>query len=54
MQLIKAGDHASSYLMRKLLGSASIVGEPMPPSADQALNSEELAMVAKWIDSGAL
>lgn len=53
MSLVKPGNHALSYLMRKLLGMAGIVGDPMPPSADQALNAEELAMVAKWIDSGA-
>jgi len=47
------GDHARSYLLRKLLGGAPTRGLPMPPSGSP-LTAEELRLVADWIDGGAL
>jgi mono/diheme cytochrome c family protein len=45
------GDHARSYLMRKLLGQG-ISGMPMPPEG-APLARAELRQVADWIDGGA-
>ncbi len=47
--LVRTGDHARSYLMRKLLGQAGFIGEPMPPTA-ALLSPNELRLVADWID----
>ena len=51
LQRVAAGDHARSYLVRKLLGAPTIVGELMPP--DAPLDAAELRQIADWIDGGA-
>lgn len=49
---VAPGDHARSYLLRKLLLGAPIRGLPMPPTGPP-LTDEELHAVAAWIDGGA-
>lgn len=49
---VAPGDHARSYLMRKLLGTAGISGFSMPPDAPR-LAERDLRRVADWIDGGA-
>jgi hypothetical protein len=46
------GDHARSYLMRKILDQGGFIGMPMPP-AGPSLSLEELRLIADWIDGGA-
>lgn len=48
-----AGDHARSYLVRKLLGAPGIVGDRMPPPPEPPLDAPTLRRVATWIDQGA-
>jgi len=48
---VAPGDHARSYLMRKLIGSLGFVGLPMPPT--DLLPAAQLRTIADWIDSGA-
>jgi hypothetical protein len=48
---VAAGDSSRSYLLRKLLGAPTIVGDPMPPA--DALTTDELRRIAAWIDGGA-
>ncbi|MFH2005263.1 MAG: Ig-like domain-containing protein [bacterium] len=54
--LVVAGDHARSYLMRKLLWLPGIFGDPMPPSGDWPMDrhcrtpDRDLRRVAAWID----
>jgi hypothetical protein len=49
---VAPGDHARSYLMRKLLGASGISGFRMPPDG-RALSPDDLQQVADWIDTGA-
>lgn len=49
---VAPGDHARSYLLRKLLVGAAIRGLPMPPTGPP-LTDEELHAIAAWIDGGA-
>jgi hypothetical protein len=51
IQRVAAGDHARSYLVRKLLGASTVVGDRMPP--DAPLDAAELRRIADWIDGGA-
>ncbi|MBI5479890.1 MAG: hypothetical protein HY906_13580 [Deltaproteobacteria bacterium] len=53
MSLVSAGDHARSYLVRKLLGAPAIVGDVMPPPPDEPLDAATLRRLADWIDDGA-
>jgi hypothetical protein len=54
--LVVPGDHARSYLMRKLLWLPGIFGDPMPPTGDWPLDrncrtpDRDLRRVAAWID----
>ena len=50
---VAPGDHARSYLIRKLLAEHGFVGLPMPPSDATRLSPLELRQVADWIDGGA-
>jgi hypothetical protein len=50
--LVVAGDSASSYLVQKLVSDTSIVGDPMPPSAQ--LEQYRIELVEAWIAAGAL
>lgn len=52
--LVVAGDSASSYLVQKCAATAGIVGEPMPDGDVDGLDPERLALLAAWIDAGAL
>jgi hypothetical protein len=52
LQRVVPGDHARSYLMRKLLGEGGMVGLPMPPDGPR-LAAEQVRAVADWIDGGA-
>jgi len=47
---VKAGDHARSALMLKLLGEGAL-GLRMPP--DAPLAADQLQQIADWIDAGA-
>ncbi len=51
LRRVLAGDHARSYLMRKLLGQG-VTGLMMPPDG-APLADGELREVAAWIDGGA-
>ena len=53
LRRVASGDHATSYLMRKLLGRFAITGLPMPPDGPP-LTRRQLRLVADWIDGGAL
>jgi hypothetical protein len=53
LRRVTSGDHATSYLMRKLLGRFAITGLPMPPDGSP-LTPEQLRRIASWIDGGAL
>jgi hypothetical protein len=53
LSLVAAGDHARSYLMRKLLGVPAIVGDTMPPAPEDPLDAATLRRLADWIDDGA-
>jgi hypothetical protein len=49
--LVVPGDPEGSYLYLKCAGDASIVDDPMPPSA--GLDAERLTMLHDWIAAGA-
>ncbi|MCK5798667.1 MAG: hypothetical protein KAI47_15850 [Deltaproteobacteria bacterium] len=49
VSLIRPGDHARSYLLRKLLDAGGITGAPMPPAGPR-LDTPTLRLVADWID----
>jgi hypothetical protein len=53
MLLVAAGDHARSYLVRKLLDAPGIVGDRMPPPDAAPLDAVALRRLADWIDEGA-
>ena len=53
MLLVAAGDHARSYLVRKLLQAPAIVGDAMPPPPEEPLDAATLRRLADWIDDGA-
>ena len=46
--VVIAGDHASSLLWQKVNSGA------MPPGNNEDLNSDEIDLIAAWIDEGAL
>lgn len=48
---VVVGDHARSYLIRKIEGLFGFSGLAMPPEGP-ALEAEELRLVADWIDGG--
>jgi len=56
---VKAGDSANSYLFNKIAGGPygddrpGVASEPMPPAPRVALSATEIAMMKKWIDTGA-
>lgn len=50
--LVVPGDPDSSYVMKKLKGSPSITGDPMPPPS--GLDDDRIALVEAWILAGAL
>ena len=56
---IKPGDSANSYLFNKINGGPygddrpGVASEPMPPPPRAALSATDIAMVKKWIDTGA-
>jgi hypothetical protein len=50
---VAAGDHARSYLVRKLLDAPGIIGDRMPPPPLDPLDARTLRRVADWIDQGA-
>lgn len=50
--LVVPGDSEASYLVLKMVGDASIVGDEMPPNT--AISDERIALVRDWIDAGAL
>lgn len=49
---VRPGDHARSYLLRKLLGGPGIIGYRMPPEG-APVTTDQLRDVAAWIDGGA-
>lgn len=53
LQRVAPGDHARSYLLRKLLPGAPRRGLPMPPTG-APLERDEMRRIADWIDGGAL
>ena len=56
---VKPGDSANSYLFNKIAGGPygddrpGVASEPMPPPPRATLTATEIAMVKKWIDTGA-
>jgi hypothetical protein len=50
---VAAGDSSRSYLLRKLLGAQTMVGDTMPPPPAEPLTAAELRQIADWIDGGA-
>jgi hypothetical protein len=52
LRLVAPTDSSRSYLLRKLVGTADILGGRMPAGA-AALSADELRTVAAWIDAGA-
>lgn len=53
LKYVIPGDPANSYLVRKLLGAASITGGRMPLGGPY-LDDATTAQVAAWIAAGAL
>ena len=51
--LVVPGDHAGSYLWRKCAAEEGILGDPMP-TPGPGLDEPRLAIIAAWIDAGAL
>jgi hypothetical protein len=51
LQRVAPGSAASSYLLRKLLATPDIVGDPMPPGGP--LSVDELHVLGDWITRGA-
>jgi len=52
MLRVYPGDHARSYLMRKVIGEEELMGFSMPPELPK-LSLQELRQIANWIDDGA-
>jgi len=50
---VEPGNSTDSYLFMKLVGDPRIIGERMP-FGGPFLSSDELLLVAQWIDDGAL
>jgi hypothetical protein len=48
-----AGDPENSYLLKKLLGSADIVGVRMPRSNGPYLTDGQISIIRRWIELGA-
>ena len=48
---VEPGDAENSYLIHKLEGRTSIVGDPMPP--DDRLTTEQIDVIKQWINDGA-
>ena len=53
MLRVDPGDAEASYIVHKIQGRASIVGDRMPPPPRSMLTGEQIAAIEEWIDSGA-
>jgi len=53
LNLVHTGDSEISYLVHKIEGRPTILGQRMPPPPMSALSDEEIAWIREWIDSGA-
>jgi mono/diheme cytochrome c family protein len=51
---VTAGSAESSYLVHKIEGRSSIVGDRMPPPPRPSLAPEQILAIREWIDDGAL
>ena len=51
--VVIAGDHISSILYDRITRSDATAGD-MPPSQGDSLSADEIALIAQWIDEGAL
>ena len=49
--LVVSGDADGSYLIEKMEGGSSIIGDPMPPSG--LLDQATIDQIRDWIDRGA-
>lgn len=50
---VEPGDPDASYIVHKIEGQASIVGDRMPPPPESMLSPEEIAAIRQWIQNGA-
>lgn len=50
---VKPGDPDSSYLVKKLLGTADITGRRMPFNGPPYLSDGQILIIKRWIASGA-
>ena len=48
-----AGDSTNSYIVQKLEGAPGIVGERMPRTGGPYLTDGQIAIIKRWIDTGA-
>ncbi len=53
LDLVEPNDAENSYLIHKLDGRAGTVGDRMPP-AGPFLSQADIAVIAQWINAGAL
>ena len=53
MLRVSPGDPESSYIVHKIQGRASIIGDRMPPPPRSMLTAEQIAAIVEWIDAGA-
>lgn len=50
---VEPGDPEGSYLVHKIEGRPSILGDRMPPSPESALTAEQIGVIREWISKGA-
>jgi mono/diheme cytochrome c family protein len=53
MLRVSPGDSEASYIVHKIQGRPTIVGERMPLPPRPMLTAEQIAAIVEWIDSGA-
>jgi mono/diheme cytochrome c family protein len=53
MLRVSPGDSEASYIVHKIEGRSTILGERMPLPPRPMLTAEQIAAIVEWIDSGA-
>ena len=50
---VAPGNSEGSYVVHKIQGRATILGERMPPPPRPMLTPEQIEAIVQWIDAGA-
>jgi hypothetical protein len=50
---VEPGDPEASYVVHKIEGRPTIIGDPMPPPPESRLAPDEIAAIREWIENGA-